>query len=125
MATKKNGHRGVPPSSACQSEPNGPERQPDGRRLIANRPNSAAVKCTYGPRIRAIFDKRYGLVHKTEQRAAATYLTERHRTRLRPRPVTRSMTKKIAERMTSVASTLTKVLSVFVAGDEHRCYGRN
>jgi hypothetical protein len=35
------------------------------------------------------------------------------------------MTKKIAERMTTVASTLTKVLSVFVAGDEHRCYGRN
>jgi hypothetical protein len=41
------------------------------RRLIANRPRSAAVKCTYGPRIRAIFDKWYGLVHNTEQPAAA------------------------------------------------------
>jgi hypothetical protein len=49
----------------------GPERQPDGRRLIANRPSSAAVKCTYGPRIRATFDKWYGLVHNTEQPAAA------------------------------------------------------
>jgi len=35
------------------------------------------------------------------------------------------MTKKIAERVMSAASTLRKVLSVFVAGDEHRCYGRN
>ena len=125
MATKKNGHRGASPSSGRASGRDGPERQPDGRRLIANRPNSAAVKCTYGPRISAIFDKRYGLVHKTEQRAAATYLTERHRTRLRPRPATRSMTKKIAERMMSVASTLRKVLSVFMASDEQECYGRN
>jgi hypothetical protein len=39
--------------------------------LIANRPSSAAVKYTYGPRIKAIFDKWYGLVHNTEQRAAA------------------------------------------------------
>jgi hypothetical protein len=39
--------------------------------LIANRPSSAAVKYTYGPRIIVIFDQWYGLVHKTEQRAAA------------------------------------------------------
>ena len=30
-------------ASACRSEPDGPERQPDGRRLIANRPRSAAA----------------------------------------------------------------------------------
>ena len=71
MATLKGGHRGVPPSSGRASGRDGPERQPDGRRLIANRPSSAAVKYTYGPRIRAIFDKWYGLVHNTEQRAAA------------------------------------------------------
>jgi hypothetical protein len=40
--------------------------------LIANRPRSAAVKCAYGPKIRASFDKSYGLVHNTEQRAAAS-----------------------------------------------------
>ena len=45
--------------------------------MIANRPNSAAVKYTYGPRIRAIFDQWYGLVHNTEQRAAAIVTTER------------------------------------------------
>jgi len=45
--------------------------------LIANRPSSAAVKYTYGPRIKAIFDKWYGLVHNTEQRAAAIVTTER------------------------------------------------
>jgi hypothetical protein len=71
MATMKVVTEGDPPSSACRSEPDGPERQPDGRRLIANRPSSAAVKCTYGPRIRASFHKLYGLVHKTEQPAAA------------------------------------------------------
>ena len=75
MATLKGGHRGVPPSSGRASGRDGPERQPDGRRLIANRPSSAAVKYTYGPRIKAIFDKWYGLVHNTEQRAAAIFGT--------------------------------------------------
>lgn len=72
MATMEVVTDGVPPSSAGRSEPDGPERQPDGRRLIANRPRLAAVKCTYGPSIRAIFDKWYGLVHNTEQRVAAS-----------------------------------------------------
>jgi hypothetical protein len=35
------------------------------------------------------------------------------------------MTKKIAERVMSAASTLRKVLSVFMASDEQGCYGRN
>jgi hypothetical protein len=47
----------------------------DGRtlagRCTANRPRSAAVKYTYGPRIRASFDQCYGLVRNTEQRKAA------------------------------------------------------
>ena len=40
-------------------------------RCTANRPRSAAVKYTYGPRIRASFDQCYGLVRNTEQRKAA------------------------------------------------------